>query len=105
MSRMTKFLKQTCLLEQYSVTSDGNIETNRFGEIVYKPAIKCKCRHEVCFKDVQTTNGSVVRSVARYFLDEKVALNPDYRLDGNVILSVETYINEHGSIEGYEVYI
>lgn len=105
MSRMTKFLKQTCQVEQYQVTEDGNAETNRFGEIIYQDPIKCKCRHEVCFKDVQDANGSVVKSVARYFLDEKVELKADYRIDGRVIITVETYINQLGKIEGYEVYV
>lgn len=105
MSRMTKFLRQECQVEKYVETDEGNAETNRFGEIQYQPPIICKCRHEVCFRDVQDANGSVVKSVARYFLDEKIELKADYRIDGRVIITVESYINERGKVEGYEVYV
>lgn len=105
MSRMTKFLQQKCMVEAYVVNDKGNAETNRFGEFIYQEPVECKCRHEVCFKDVQTVNGSVVRSASRYFLDEKVELKADYRIDGRVILTVETYINQLGKVEGYEVYV
>lgn len=105
MSRMTKFLKQTCQVEAYEVGEDGNPERNRFGEIVYKPPITCKCRREKIVKDVQTTNGSIVQATTRYFLDEKIELFADYRIDGHVLLTVEEYTNELGRSEGFEVYV
>lgn len=105
MSRMTKFLKQRCKVEVYDVDKKGDAETNRFGEIIYKPPVECKCRHEVFFKDILTENGSMVKSVSRYFLDESLEIKADYRIDGKVVLSVESYINEHGRVEGYEVHV
>lgn len=105
MSRMTKFLKQTCQVEAYVIDEDGNPEHNRFGEIIYQEPITCKCRREQIVKDVQTENGSIIRSTARYFLDEKVEIHADYRIDGHVLLTVEEYANEHGLCEGYEVYV
>lgn len=105
MSRMTKFLKQTCQVEAYEVDENGNPERNRFGEIIYKAPMKCKCRREKIVKDVQTQNGSVVQATNRYFLDETVELQADYRIDGHVLLTVEEYTNEHGKCEGYEVYV
>lgn len=105
MSRMTKFLKQTCSVEPYSVAEDGNAETNRFGEVIYSEPIECKCRYEVFFRDIQVENGSIIRSTARYFLDESLEIKADYRIDGNVVISVETYINQLGKVEGYEVYV
>lgn len=105
MSRMTKFLKQKCQVEAYLVNENEVPETNRFGELLYAVPVIHKCRHEICFKDIQTSNGSIVRSSSRYFLDESVDLKTDYRIDGHVILSVESYINEIGKLEGYEVYV
>lgn len=105
MSRMTKFLKQKCQVEQYAVTEDGNPEQNRFGEIQYQEPVSLKCRREKMVKDVQTANGSLVRSTTRYFLDEKVEIKADYRIDGQVVLIVEEYTNEHGLCEGFEVYV
>lgn len=105
MSRMTKFLKQKCQIEAYLVNENGVPETNRFGELQYYEPTIHKCRHEICFKDVQTSNGSIVKSASRYFLDESVNLKADYRIDGHVILAVESYINEVGKLEGYEAYV
>lgn len=105
MSRMTKFLKQKCQVEAYKRDDKGDPELNRFGEIVYEDPIQCRCRCEKIVKDVQTINGSIVRSTARYFLDEKVELLADYRIDGRVLLTVEEYTNELGTVEGYEVYV
>lgn len=105
MSRMTKFLRQTCQVERYKLDENGNPEKNRFGEIIYQPPITCKCRHEILIKDIQTENGGLIRANSRYFLDESIELRADYRIDGRVILSVESYINEVGKLEGYEVYV
>lgn len=105
MSRMTKFLKQTCKVEAYKLDESGNPAQNRFGEIEYEEPVVCKCRREQVVKDVQTQNGSLVRSTARYFLDEKFELKADYRIDGHVLLIVEEYTNERGLCEGYEVYV
>lgn len=105
MSRMTKFLKQTCRVEIYKVTEDGNVEQNRFGEIMYEAPIEVKCRHEHSTKTFQVANGSLVRSISRYFLDEKLEIKPNYRIDGHVVISVEEYVNERGNCEGFEVYV
>lgn len=105
MSRMTKFLKQKCKVEVYERDLDGYPEHNRFGELIYKPATVHRCRREKATEDIQTTNGSIVRAIDRYFLDEKLELFPDYRIDGHVVLTVREYTNERGTVEGYEVYV
>lgn len=105
MSRMTKFLKQKCQVEPYKLGEDSEPETNRFGELIYEDPVTCKCRHEVCFQDILTTNGSTIRSEARYFLDETMEIKADYRIDGHVVLTVEAYIGPAGETVGYEVYV
>ena len=105
MSRMTKFLKQTCSLEKYAVEENGQPSMNMFGELQYQAPITLKCRHEMSHKDVQTTNGSIVRSTSVYYVDESVEVKADYRIDGCVVLSAISYVNGLGAIEGYEVYV
>lgn len=104
MSRMTKFLKQVCLLETY-IEEDGQPKLNMFGELEYHKPVTLKCRHEMSHKDFQTTNGSIVRSTSVYYLDESVEIKAGYRLDGHVVISAISYVNGLGAIEGYEVYV
>lgn len=104
MSRMTKFLRQTCQLEHYAEVN-GAPKLNDFGEIQYEAPVAVQCRHEVSHKDVQTTNGSIVRSASRYFVDDSQPVRADDRIDGKVVVSVQSYINGLGQSEGYEVYV
>ena len=104
MSRMTKFLRQKCQLEQV-IFEEGLPKLNDFGELQYAAPVSVKCRHESSHKDIQTTNGSIVRSTSRYFLDESVPVAPDDRIDGRVVVSVVEYVNGLGLVEGYEVYV
>lgn len=104
MSRMTKFLRQRCVLEKY-VEENGQPKTNMFGELEYQKPISLKCRHEISHRDIQTTNGSIIRSTAVYYLDDSVEIKANYRLDGHVVVSILSYVNGFGAIEGYEVYV
>ena len=105
MSRMTKFLRQKCQVQPYQLGEDGKPALNDFGEIQYKDPIECKCRHEISYQDVQTSNGQIVKSTSRYFLDDKLELKADYLIDGLAILVLKTYTNAQGLTEGYEVYV
>lgn len=105
MSRMTKFLKQKCLLQRYKELEEGVADLNDFGELQYLEPIELKCRHEVAHKDVQASNGSIVRSTSAYYLDETEPVRVDYKIDGKVVLSVSGYVDALGKIIGYEVYV
>lgn len=105
MSRITKFLRQTCSVQPYQTDDSGKPALNDFGEILYKNPIKCKCRYESSYQDVQTSNGQLVKSTSRYYLDEHVELKVDYLIDGLAILAISTYTNAQGLTEGYEVYV
>lgn len=102
MSRMTKFLKQTCTFEAAVRDASGAIALNRYGEAEYEAPITLKCRRERTTKDVLTANGSVVRSASIYYTDESQVIRPDDKIDGRVVLSVEEYTNELGLTEGFE---
>lgn len=105
MSRMSKFLRQTCIWEHFQEQSDGTPVLNDFGEIQYNSSASIKCRRETYHKDVQTATGSIVRAMSRYYVDETASVVPDDRLDGHVVLSVVEYVNSLGATEGYEVYV
>lgn len=105
MSRMTKFLRQTCVLEIAMIDKDGESILNEFGEYQYEAPKRVKCRHERSHRDVQTTDGSIVRSTSRYYLDGSVSIKAGDRLDGKVVVSVTDCINGLGLSEGYEVYV
>lgn len=105
MSRMTKFLKQTCTFERMKRNDEGTTVLDKFGEPQYEVPKKLKCRRERLVKDVQTNTGAILRSTTRYFLDESQPIETEDRLDGKTILSVEEYINQLGATEGYECYV
>ena len=102
MSRMTKFLKQTCSFEAAERDMSGKPAMNRYGELTYKPPITLKCRRERSTKDVLSVNGAVIRSETIYYTDEKQLIRTDDKLDGNVVVAVSEYTNEKGTVEGYE---
>lgn len=104
MSRMTKFLRQKCRLEKY-IEENGQPKLNDFGEFQYDSPLVVKCRHEVSYRDVQTANGSIIRTTSVYYFDESHEIKPDYRIEGKVVVSVKGYINGLGNVEGYEVYV
>ena len=46
MSRMTKFLKQTCTFERAKRDSRGNVQLDKFGEVIYESPRQLRCRRE-----------------------------------------------------------
>lgn len=105
MSRMTKYLKQTCTFERASRDASGDVKLNKYGDVIYDAPIQLRCRCERLVKDVQTNTGAVLQSSTRYFLDETQVVQADDRIDGIVVLQVEEYANQLGLKEGYEIYV
>lgn len=105
MSRLTKFLRQSCVWEPAVRDAQGVVQLDDFGEVLYEPARPLRCRREKTIKDVQTNTGAILRSSTRYFTDETAEINADDRLDGHAVLVVEEYTNQLGRTEGYESYV
>ena len=105
MSRMTKFLKQTCVFESAKRNSKNEVQLDKFGEIIYEAPINIKCRRERTIKDIQTNTGAILKSSTRYYTDEANIINADDKFDGKIILEVEEYINQAGKVEGYMCYV
>ena len=70
MSRMTKFLKQTCIFEAVARDESGKPTMNKYGELAYEFPVTLKCRRERATKDVLSANGAVIRSETIYYTDE-----------------------------------
>lgn len=105
MSRMTKYLRQTCLYEQCRRKEDGTVSLDMYGEPLYESPVKIKCRREVSVQDVQTNTGAILKSNTRYFVANTHSIKADDKLDGKYILKVTEYINQFGKAEGYECYV
>lgn len=105
MSVMTKFLKQTCKFERAIRDNNGLVALNEHGDIQYEYATELTCRREQYVKDMLTSNGSILKTSSRYFLDDQIVVRADDRLDGHVILSCEEYIDQLGACVGYEAYV
>lgn len=105
MSRMTKFLHQTCTWKKALRKPDGTVQLNVYGEVQYDAGTSVKCRRETLIKDTLTTNGAVLKSQTRYFVDESCPVQADDMLDGRVVLFVSEYTNHLGATEGFEIYV
>lgn len=105
MSRMTKFLKQTCTIERMVLDENGEAVLNIYGEPTYQAPIKVKCRRERSFKDVLTVTGAMKRSAITYYIDEVEPVQLGDLVDGKPIVDFEEYTNEYGKTEGYMVVV
>ena len=105
MSRMTKFLNQTCIFERAKRNDEGVALLDKFGQPQYEAPVRIKCRREKVIKDVQVNTGAILRSSTRYFTDESQCIEADDRFDGKTVLQVEEYTNQLGKTEGFESYV
>lgn len=105
MSRMTKFLKQTCLWQKMVIDEEGHPVLNLYGDPTYEEPIKLKCRRERTLKDVITATGAVKRSDTTYYVDQAYEVSMGDLFDGKQIIAFSEYINEHGEVEGYMVVV
>ena len=99
MSRMSKFLKQTCVLEKALRSPNGSTKLDKCGEIMYDAPQTIKCRRERIIRDVQTNTGAILRSSTRYFTDDSVVIAAEDRQDGRAIVEGEGKINAKGKPE------
>lgn len=105
MSRLTKFLKQTCQYESAQRDKNGKTKLNEYGDILYAKPKTLRCRREKLVTDIQTGTGAILKTSSRYFFDERVEVLADDRIDGHVVISAEEYTNQLGKCEGYECYV
>ena len=104
MSRVTKYLKQTC---SYSgVTKSNNkVVLNKYGEIAYSTPATKKCRKEPLVAEIQTDTGAIIKSSTRYIFDNSDIIEVEDLLDNKPILKMTSQVNASGIVEGYECYV
>lgn len=105
MSRMTKYLKQTCKWSKMLVDEEGEAILDMYGDPSYEEPVTVPCRREKSLKDVLTISGSVQRSATTYYVDERYELNIGDLIDNKPIIDFEEYTNEYGKTEGYMVVV
>ena len=105
MSRMTKYLKQTCMYEQCKRNANGVVKLDMYGEPQYEAPVQIRCRREISVQDVQTNTGAILKSNTRYFLSGGYVVQANDRLDGKCVLKVTEYTNQFGKTEGFECYV
>lgn len=105
MSRMTKFLKQTCSMRSYLTDESGAALYNEFGELQYGEPVILRCRSEPYARDILTEGGHIISISTRYFLDDSLNIRVNDLLDGRAVLQCSGYTNQFGKLEGYEVYV
>lgn len=103
MSRMTKYLKQTCTVKNVLIDADGEPLVDIYGEPSYSVPAVYKCRRERSFKDVLTVSGVMKKSSITYYLDETCNINIGDLIDDRAVVDFQEYTNEHGQTEGYMV--
>ena len=105
MSRMTKYLKQTCKWSKMLVDEEGEAILDMYGDPSYEEPVTVPRRREKSLKDVLTISGSVQRSATTYYVDERYELNIGDLIDNKPIIDFEEYTNEYGKTEGYMVVV
>lgn len=105
MSRMTKYLRQKCTYEKLQRGVDGSILLDKFGEPQYEAAEEIKCRREAYVQEVQTNTGAILKSVTRYFTDDRQTIQANDKLDGKPVVKVLECVNQFGTSEGFESYV
>lgn len=105
MSRMSKYLKQTCKWSKMLVDENGNAILDMYGDPTFAAEVIVPCRRERSLKDVLTLTGSVKRSATTYYIDERYDVSMGDLMDGKPIIDFEEYTNEHGKTEGYMVVV
>lgn len=105
MSRMTKFLKQTAVIQLQVRDANGNAVLDLYGDPSYEAPISIPTRRERTIRDVLTATGAVMRSDTTYYIDEQHLVQIGDLIDGKPIIDFEEYINEHGLTEGYRVVV
>lgn len=103
MSRMTKYLKQTCVVQNMVLDDQGEPVVDLYGEPTYSSPKNYLCRRERSFKDVLTVSGVMKKSSITYYLDEMCNIQIGDLIDGRAVVDFQEYTNEHGNTEGYMV--
>jgi len=91
---IANYLNQSASWQHVATTTEYNEHTYTTSTV--------KCRKETGFKLVRNAQGQEVVSSACYFTQSAVTV--DDKLDGKLVIAVNSEVGLDGSIEFYEVY-
>lgn len=103
MSRMSKYLCQSAVIEIAEKDEYGKVLMDEYGNIKYHDPVTVKCRKEPYVAKYTTASGQSAPYKTTYYFDESVTPSIDDRLDGSLVLNVSEYRDGVGSLVGYEV--
>lgn len=105
MSRMTKYLKQTALLEKVRYDEFGKPIMDIYGEYTYDPPVSVKCRKEPSFRNYNSSTGQYEARSGKYYTDDAIPVRVKDLIDGKVVMDVYEYYDGAGTLVGYEVHV
>lgn len=83
----------------------GNILLDKFSEPTYGVAKVLKCRKARGTRSVATSTGFILQNTTVYITAISSPVNVDDRIDDNVVVAVEEYVDALGRVIGYKSYV
>ena len=103
MGRMTKYLKQTAVVEHVLYKPDGKPELDVYGHPAFGEPVTVRCRKEPYRVRTSTGYGQYVDYTNTYYFDESVKIQSGDRVDGHEVQSIADYVDGMGQIIGVQV--
>lgn len=103
MGKMTKYLKQTALVENVVYGEDGKPRLDVYGHPEFGAPYTVKCRKEPYRVRTSTGYGQYVNYTTTYYFDESVQIQSGDRVDGQEVQSITDYVNGMGELIGVQV--
>ena len=103
MGRLTKYLKQTAVIELHRRNEDGKPKLDAYGQPEFDAPIRVRCRVEPYQARATTSYGMSVLYTNTYYIDETIKVRNGDRIDGHEVQSVEAYVDGSGKLIGYRV--
>ena len=103
MGKMTKYLKQTAVIENVVLDSKGKAKLDAYGQPEFGTPITVKCRKEPYRARASTGYGQFVNLTTTYYFDESVTIRSGDKVDGHAVQSIVDYVDGLGQLVGYQV--
>lgn len=103
MGKMTKYLRQTAMIENVVLDENGKPELDVYGQPKFSTPVQSKCRKESYKARASTSYGQFVNFTTTYYFDESVKIHGGDKVDGQEVQSIEEYVDGMGTLVGYRV--
>ena len=103
MGKLTKYLKQTAVIENVVLGTDGKPQLDAYGQPSFGTPTTVKCRKEPYRVRATTGYGQFVNFTTTYYFDESVQIRSGDIVDGHEVQSIADYVDGLGNLVGYQV--